>query len=114
LQSPLFGYGAPRPSTIAGAPSVGTQGQVWTVMFSNGFPALVLFMAALAWMFIATLRGLSTASMILNTVQLVILVESFFYGVLLDGLILTFTTAALSMRRGEPRRRSPREHKGSG
>jgi hypothetical protein len=47
-------------------------------------------------------------------VQLVILVESFFYGVLLDGLILTFTTAALSMRRGEPRRRSPREHKGSG
>jgi hypothetical protein len=71
-------------------------------------------MAALAWMFIATLRGLSTASMILNTVQLVILVESFFYGVLLDGLILTFTTAALSMRRGEPRRRSPREHKGSG
>jgi hypothetical protein len=114
LQSPLFGYGAPRPSTIAGAPSVGTQGQVWTVMFSNGFPALVLFMAALAWMFIATLRGLSTASMILNTVQLVILVESFFYGVLLDGLILTITTPALSMRRGEPRRRSPREHKGSG
>ena len=36
--------------------------------------------------------------LILNTVQLVILVEVFFYGVLPNGLILTFPAAALAIR----------------
>lgn len=98
LHSPLFGYGAPRPSFTEGAPSAGTQGHLWMVMFSHGFPALVCFMAALAWMFFATIRGRSTAMLILNTVQLVILVEVFFYGVLPNGLILTFPAAALAIR----------------
>jgi hypothetical protein len=98
LQSPLFGYGAPRPSAIDGAPSAGTQGHLWMVMFSHGFPALICFVGALVWMFLATLRGRSTAMMILNTVQLVILVEIFFYGVLPNGLILTLPAAALAMR----------------
>lgn len=98
LHSPLFGYGAPRPSFTEGAPSAGTQGHVWMVMFSHGFPALICFMAALAWMFIATLRGRSTAMLILNAVQLVILVEVFFYGVLPNGLILTLPAAALALR----------------
>lgn len=98
LHSPLFGYGAPRPSFTDGAPSAGTQGHLWMVMFSHGFPALVCFMVALAWMFFATIRGRSTAMLILNTVQLVILVEVFFYGVLPNGLILTFPAAALAIR----------------
>jgi len=98
LHSPLFGYGAPRPSFTDGAPSAGTQGHLWMVMFSHGFPALICFMAALAWMFVATIRGRSTAMLILNTVQLVILVEVFFYGVLPNGLILTFPAAALAIR----------------
>lgn len=98
LQSPLFGYGAPRPSFIDGAPSAGTQGHLWMVMFSHGFPALICFLGALAWMFFATMRGRSTAMLVLHTVQLVILVEVFFYGVLPNGLILTFPAAALAMR----------------
>nr|WP_201468719.1 O-antigen ligase family protein [Microbacterium hydrocarbonoxydans] len=98
LQSPLFGYGAPRPSFTDGAPSAGTQGHLWMVMFSHGFPALICFVAALVWMFFATMRTGNTALMILNTVQLVILVEIFFYGVLPNGLILTFPAAALAMR----------------
>ena len=98
LQSPLFGYGAPRPSYTEGAPSAGTQGHLWMVMFSHGFPALICFMAALAWMFLATWRVRSTATLILHTVLLVIFVEVFFYGVLPDGLILTFPAAALLLR----------------
>nr|WP_314845518.1 O-antigen ligase family protein [uncultured Microbacterium sp.] len=98
LQSPLFGYGAPRPSFTDGAPSAGTQGHLWMVMFSHGFPALVCFLGALAWMYFATIRGASTAMLVLHTVQLVILVEVFFYGVLPNGLILTFPAAALAMR----------------
>lgn len=98
LQSPLFGYGAPRPSATDGAPSAGTQGHLWMVMFSHGFPALICFMGALAWMFFATMRTKNTALLILHTVQLVILVEVFFYGVLPNGLILTFPAAALAIR----------------
>ncbi|MGM1017102.1 MAG: O-antigen ligase family protein [Actinomycetota bacterium] len=98
LEYPLFGYGAPRPSFTEGAPSAGTQGHLWTVMFSHGFPALICFMAALLWMYFATMRTRNTAMLILHTVQLVILVEVFFYGVLPNGLILTFPAAALVMR----------------
>lgn len=98
LQSPLFGYGAPRPSFTDGAPSAGTQGHLWMVMFSHGFPALICFLGALVWMYLATIRAGSTAMLVLHTVQLVILVEVFFYGVLPNGLILTFPAAALAMR----------------
>ena len=50
-ESPLFGFGAPRPSKWnPNAPSVGTQGQLWLVLFSNGYPGMLLF---LAW-FLAT------------------------------------------------------------
>lgn len=107
LQSPLFGYGAPRPSFTDGAPSAGTQGHLWMVMFSHGFPALICFVAALVWMFFATMRTGNTALMILHTVQLVILVEIFFYGVLPNGLILTFPAAALAMRELRSRSLSP-------
>jgi uncharacterized paraquat-inducible protein A len=68
------------------------------VMFSHGFPALICFMAALLWMFFATARGRSTAMLVLHTVQLVIIVEVFFYGVLPNGLILTFPAAAVAIR----------------
>ena len=51
-ESPLFGFGAPRPSKWnPNAPSVGTQGQIWLVLFSNGYPGMLLFVA---W-FLATL-----------------------------------------------------------
>lgn len=43
LQSPLLGYGAPRPSSIQEL-SVGTQGYIWTLMFSFGFVGLGLFL----------------------------------------------------------------------
>ena len=68
------------------------------VMFSHGFPALLCFLGALAWLFFATWRGRSTAMLVLNAVQLVILVEVFFCGVLPDGLILTLPAAALVIR----------------
>lgn len=98
LESPFFGYGAPRPSMIAGAPSAGTQGHLWTVMFSYGFPALFCFLLALALLFVATARTRTVTLLLLNTVQLVILVELLYYGVLPAGLILSFSAAALVLR----------------
>lgn len=102
LQSPLFGYGAPRPSLTEGLPSAGTQGHVWMVMFSHGFPALACFLIALACFFVMTTRVGSTVMLLLNTVQLVILVEVFYYGVLPNGLMLSFIAAALLLRERRP------------
>lgn len=109
LESPIFGYGAPRPSTIAGAPSAGTQGHLWTVMFSYGFPALVCFLLALILLFVATWRANSVTHLLLNSVQLVILVELMYYGVLPSGLILSLSAAALLLRNSEHHRSAHHE-----
>ena len=50
-ESPLLGYGAPRPS-LRQEISVGTQGHVWNIMVSHGFLALAFYLAyfvATAW-----------------------------------------------------------------
>lgn len=104
LGSPIFGYGAPRPSVYEGMPSAGTQGHIWTVMFSFGLPALAFFMLALAWLAYRTHRVQSTPDLLLHTVQLVILVEVLYYGVLPNGLVLSFAAAALLMRGAAPQR----------
>lgn len=102
LDSPLFGYGAPRPSFTEGMPSAGTQGHVWTIMFSHGFPALVCFMLALLWLWASTSRTRTVTHVLLHTVQLVIVVEVLYYGVLPHGLIVSFTAAALTLRELKP------------
>lgn len=98
LESPWLGYGAPRPSETEGAPSVGTQGQIWMVMFSHGFPGLVLFMGWLAWAYVRSIRERDPAGMALNTVLLVVLVESLYYGIMTTGLLIAMIAAALTMR----------------
>lgn len=100
LQSPLFGYGAPRPSYVA-EPSVGTQGHVWLVIFSHGLPALACFLLALGWLVWATARWRGSTMLVLHTVQLVILVECFYYGLLPNGLIVSFMAAALVFREAD-------------
>ena len=98
LDSPLFGYGAPRPSVTEGLPSAGTQGHIWTVMFSHGLPALAVFLLALVWLVVSTAGVRNTSQLLVHSVQVVILVEVMYYGVLPNGLILSFTAAALLLR----------------
>ncbi len=107
LTSPLFGFGAPRPSFTEGVPSVGTQGHIWMVMFSHGLPALVLFLLTLAYFFFSTWHVTSTTALALNAIILVLIVEVFYYGVLPHGLVLAFIAAALAMRGDPPSEQVP-------
>ncbi|MFC4058769.1 O-antigen ligase family protein [Planomonospora corallina] len=96
LDSPILGYGAPRPSLTIGV-SVGTQGQFWNVMFSYGFPALLLFslfLAGLAW----RTRRLPLEMVWLHVVPVMAVFMMFYYG--LDGtqLVVVFMAAALGLR----------------
>jgi len=98
LQQPVFGYGAPRPSVTAGAPSVGTQGQFWMVMFSHGIPGVVLFMGWLVFAYVRTLRARDPVGLACNTVLLVTLVESLYYGIMTTGLMVAMLAAAVALR----------------
>lgn len=102
LESPIFGYGAPRPSITEGAPSAGTQGQIWTIMFSHGLPALFFFLAWLAWSFVVTLQLRDPVRFGLSSVLLVVLVESAYYGVAANGLVLSMAVAGVLMRPSGP------------
>ena len=77
--SPWFGYGAPRPSQTLQV-SVGTQGQVWYVMFSHGFVGLALFLGAvwgLAW---STRRVRGLIPLLLHSVLVAVSVLLLVYG----------------------------------
>ena len=98
LESPVFGYGGPRPSETKGAPSVGTQGQVWMVMFSHGLPGVALFMGWLVWAYVRSIRERDPTGMALNTVLLVVIAESLYYGIMTTGLAVAMIAAALTLR----------------
>jgi hypothetical protein len=97
LESPLFGYGAPRPSETVGAPSAGTQGQFWMVLFSFGFPGALLFMGWLIWAYLQSRREGDPLSVAFSVVLLVTVVECLFYGILTTGLMVAMIAAALAL-----------------
>jgi polysaccharide biosynthesis protein PslJ len=98
LEQPVFGYGAPRPSETPSAPSVGTQGQFWMVMFSHGFPGVVLFIGWFVWAYFRSIRERDPVGLACNTVLLLTVVESLYYGMMTTGLMVAMLAAALVLR----------------
>lgn len=79
LDSPLFGYGAPRPSEVVDV-SVGTQGFVWMLMFSFGFVGLALFLWFLFGALVRTWRAPDTPALWLHGVLVAACALIGFYG----------------------------------
>lgn len=80
LESPLLGWGAPRPSEVHGI-SVGTQGHVWFLMFSYGFVGLALFLVFLWGNVLRTWNTTATPALLwIHSVVIVASVIVFFYG----------------------------------
>ena len=101
--SPVFGYGAPQQSSqvgqLAGTPLVGTQGQLWLVLYSNGYPALIFFVGFFLAVLWQTRRARGTAGLWLHTVPLVALSQIVVYGLLRGELQVVMVVAALAYRR---------------
>jgi hypothetical protein len=99
-QSPVFGHGEPQAVTGPYAtPAIGTQGQLWMVLYSNGYPATVLFIGfclAVAWQ---TRRARGVAGIWLHTVPLIALAQIVVYGWLPVELQVVMVAAALAYRR---------------
>jgi polysaccharide biosynthesis protein PslJ len=94
LNSPVFGHGAPQPSTTVDV-SVGTQGQVWNVMFSYGFVALAFFLGWFGLVVLQSWRARNEAELWVHATLFVAFATFFYYGY--DGTQLTVAMAAAAL-----------------
>jgi len=102
LASPLLGNGAPRPSATLDV-SVGTQGQIWNVMYSYGFPGLIFFVGWFGWLVWTTRRWRTTADLWLHVCLVVAAMTIAYYGY--DGMQLSVLMAAAGLATREVRAR---------
>lgn len=79
LLSPLFGYGAPRPSFTSEI-TAGTQGMFWNLMFCFGFVGLALFMVFLIGGILRTWSAPNVSAVWLHSSIVCAVAMSAFYG----------------------------------
>ena len=98
-QSPIFGYGEPTPQTgQTGQPAIGTQGQLWMVLYSNGIPAVIFFVGFFPAVLWQTRRARGMAGLWLHAIPLVALPQIGVYGWLPVELQVVMVAAALAYR----------------
>jgi polysaccharide biosynthesis protein PslJ len=98
-QSPIFGHGEPQPATGQSfLPPIGTQGQLWTVLYSNGVPAAVFFVGFFVAVLWQTRRARGMTGLWLHTVPLVALPQIVVYGWLPVELQVVMVASALAYR----------------
>jgi hypothetical protein len=103
-QSPLLGYGAPSTSTVSTTgPDLGTQGQLWLVLYSAGFPGAIFFVVALLSFAWRTRRPSSTAMMWMHVVPVIAVVVLPVYRLEDTELLLVMAATAIALR-DRPRR----------
>ena len=98
LESPLLGYGSPQPNDNPNFPSVGTQGQLWLLLYSHGFPGAFLFIAwyvSVAW---RLRRGRDDLNLWMQVVVVISIVQLAFYGQVPAQIHITFVAMALGLR----------------
>ncbi len=99
VASPLFGYGAPRPSKWnPDAPSVGTQGQIWLVLFSHGFPGAFFFAGWFLYTFWRLRSADDPLGFWMHVMILILLVQFPVYGMLPMQLHIVMIGIALAWR----------------
>ncbi|RLP08983.1 Lipid A core - O-antigen ligase and related enzymes [Propionibacterium australiense] len=98
--SPLLGFGAPRPSELPWLPSLGTQGQFWTVLFAHGIVGAILFMGTFAAAAVYAWHSTDVFGAVLGGIAMATLVESFYYG-MITGMMVSLVAVALLVRQRE-------------
>ena len=100
-EAPVLGHGAPISSEgleDSNDVSIGTHGQFWTVLVSQGYPGVALFVGYLLLMAWRT-RAVSDLDLWLHAPLVVLLVQLPVYDPLPAGLCVTFLCVALCLRR---------------
>jgi O-antigen ligase len=98
-ESPVFGYGSPRRNQFdTDQPSVGTQGQAFTLAFSYGIPALLLFVAWFGYSLFRSMPRGSPSRFWANAAIFVLLMELPYYNYMPATLHVAMVAAALLWR----------------
>ena len=98
-RSPILGFGSPQPSeNNPNAPPVGTQGQVWQVLVSQGIPGALLFAAWFLFRFWRMRHARDPVGFWCHVVVLIALVEAPFYDWLGAPLATVMIAIALAAR----------------
>jgi hypothetical protein len=97
-KSPLLGYGGPMmvDTTHASEP-LGTQGQVWLVMYSHGIPALLLFFSFFAVVARRLAAAVTASGKWLSVIPVIAIVITPFYGYFDINLSVMFFAIGLAM-----------------
>jgi hypothetical protein len=97
-ESPLLGFGAPvNVDTVSADAPIGTQGQMWMVLFSHGVPALLCFVCWFVVALLVCIRAPSAAGQWLGVVPLICLVQVPFYGMANQNLAVAFYAICFAM-----------------
>jgi len=98
-ESPVLGYGSPRRNRFdADQPSIGTQGQAFTLAFSYGIPALLLFVAWFGYSLFRSMPRGSPSRFWANAAIFVLLMELPYYNYMPATLHVAMVAAALLWR----------------
>lgn len=110
LESPVFGYGAPRPSKWnPNAPSVGTQGAIWLVLFSHGFPGMVMFAGWFMYCFWSLRRSTDAIGFWVHVMILILMVQWPVYGMIPMQIHIVMIGIAIATRERTQRLPAPVE-----
>jgi hypothetical protein len=106
--SPLLGFGGPLPPpTNHLLPNIGTQGQFWLVLISNGIPGAALFMAFFAVAFVRSRGGGSDVRYWAHLSLLIFFVAVWVYEFIPVEIHLYMIAAALAWRESLTPRHPP-------
>jgi polysaccharide biosynthesis protein PslJ len=102
LDSPILGWGGPRPSINPYSPAIGTHGHFWFAMFSHGLVGLGIYVAWVIDSMAKALKPRDPVSMMLACVVFVGGVQMFFYKLLPVSLPIICVALGLMFRTDSP------------
>ena len=107
MDSPILGFGTPQPSIVnPNAPPVGTQGQLWQILISNGIPGAILFVWWFVFQFWRLRRTSPEVVLWSHTVILIAFVQMPFYDSIGIPLAVIMIAIAIASREMPARTRS--------
>jgi hypothetical protein len=95
--SPLLGYGAPLQNSVAGQSNVGTESEVFMLLFSFGFPGLCLFFLWFAYSLFRSAHWRSPDAFWAHVVILIACIQAPYYE-LTERLPFVMVAAAIAYR----------------
>lgn len=99
-ESPVFGYGAPRPNDISNyfAPPDGSHGIFWATLFSHGIPGAFFFFAWYLLAFWRTRRGRGPVELWVHVSLLIFLLQTSIYDCMIPAQPLMMIAIGLAAR----------------